>query len=305
MQQRGGLSMQENITRLIHQSTTKKPLFDLSLDTWFLLDKVRGKKTLHALFEQTESAVIVQIYPLLAQTKHDYLLDVSPLLIKLAHTELSDDFYKQLQRERSGIFIQSDQQILPHLQYLFTMQSELHGQTYVRYYDPIYWIALHLGLPESEKVKLWGNMLAVHTLAATSTKQQMAFNQWKSPEQLFPILYQVPATQIELSAQFHTFAGDIKKLYLVIAPLLAEYEMDLGALQLELLFFNINGFCDKGIDRIDYLQRLFDASMTYENLVANPDIKAILDDASLYQYEKIEQIEQVIQALNQTIHSNN
>ena len=148
--------MQENIASLINHPITIKPSFDTSLTTWFLLDKVRGKQTLNALYQQTDSGIIAQINYLLAQTPHESLLEVSPLLIKLSHTKLNDNFYQQLHQERSGLFIQSNDNILPHLQYLFTMQSEIQGQVYVRYFDPIYWSSLQVGLSEKQQPQLWG-----------------------------------------------------------------------------------------------------------------------------------------------------
>lgn len=290
--------MQENIASLINHPITIKPSFDTSLTTWFLLDKVRGKQTLNALYQQTDSGIIAQINYLLAQTPHESLLEVSPLLIKLSHTKLNDNFYQQLHQERSGLFIQSNDNILPHLQYLFTMQSEIQGQVYVRYFDPIYWSSLQVGLSEKQQPQLWGNMLKVHTLAPASTPEYLAFNEWTRPVNLSATLYQTPETLIQLNEQFYALSDDIKLFYLVLGPILDKKKNTLSGEQLNCLLLNVKSLNAQGIERIDYLQRLFNACVSYNNLTSEPSIAPILANNSLYEYEKVRQIEQAIHTMH-------
>ena len=141
-------------------------------------------------------------------------------------------------------------------------------------------------------------MLKVHTLAPASTPEYLAFNEWTRPVNLSATLYQTPETLIQLNEQFYALSDDIKLFYLVLGPILDKKKNTLSGEQLNCLLLNVKSLNAQGIERIDYLQRLFNACVSYNNLTSEPSIAPILANNSLYEYEKVRQIEQAIHTMH-------
>lgn len=285
--------MQESIERLNAQPRAEKPAFDTPLNTWFLLDKVRGEKTLPAFYQGGNSGLIASIDYLLLGTEHAQLIEASPLLIKLNHTQLSDSLYKYIQQERSGIFIQAkDDNILTHLQYLFSMQSESDGAVYARYYDPIFWTALQLSLADQQQ-NIWGNLQKVHTLAPESSEQQSSYINWSTPEVNNQNIYIKPEHLIKLDNAFEVVGEMLRLLTHVIYPASAQQIQKLTKEQLHNALTNLREFNKAGIEQVDYLQRLLPWSINQPSIIQKTEIAQLLN-ADLLDYEKIDQIEQIM-----------
>lgn len=283
--------MQESIERLNTQPRAEKPLFDNNLNTWFLLDKVRGEKTLPAFYQGSNAGLIASIDYLLLGTEHAQLIEASPLLIKLNHTQLSDSLYKHIQQERSGIFIQaSDENILPHLQYLFSMQSESDGAVYARYYDPIFWTALQLSLADQQQ-NIWGNLKKVYTLAPESRIDQLSFIKWDAPTQEINTIYTCPTTPIKLDHSFDEISLDIQLLGLLY-QIKHQESLAITQQQTRDLLINLKIFHTFNISRTDHLTRLVKLCINQPHYSLQPEVQHILKQ-DIASYEKVQQLEQL------------
>ncbi len=211
--------MQKMIEQLQCQVKTTLPAFDPLLSTWFLLDRVRGKKTLNQFYQNSNMDVIAYIQPLLQNTVHSYLIEASPLLIKVNPTQLSEEIYQCIQDERSGLFIQSQcDDILSHLNHLFIMQSETQGKVYTRFYDPICWAALQLSCVDQMDV-IWGPLDKVYTPSAQSHIDKLSYYNWsrsttynESDHTLNAILLGAPFDNANQTVQLMYFAYEAARL---------------------------------------------------------------------------------------------
>lgn len=279
--------MQESIERLNAQPRTEKPTFDNNLNTWFLLDKVRGEKTLPAFYQGGNSGLIASIDYLLLGTEHAELLEVSPLLIKFNHTQLSESLYKSILEERSGLFIQAkDDNILPHLQYLFSMQSDTEGAVYARYYDPIFWTALQLSLADQQK-NIWGNLQKVHTLTPSSTTQQ-SYTVWFTPIQNTQNIYTKPEQPIRLTHEFSEVSENIQR-YFMLCSACYNLQIKLPSERVSNALLNLKNIINAGIDQIHLLENLIAICIEQDNIIQEPAVQKILQ-AELLNYDKVEQL---------------
>lgn len=281
--------MQEISTSLAKQPQSTKPAFDTRLNTWFILDQIRGKKTLPTFYQGSNSGLIASIEYLLMGTEHAHLLEASPLLIKLNHTQLSEMLYNKIQQERSGIFVQSkNDHILPHLQYLFTMQSETEGKIYARYYDPIFWTALQLSLIEQQKT-IWGNIEKVFTITPDSREDKLNYFTWTNPnldrENQNQSYLDKP---IQLTPEFYELSEDVRLLYFINEAAYFE-SLTIPEEQLSKALLNLKILIKSGIQRGDHLQKLLKNCITYTDFSVRPEVQQILR-ADIATFEKAKQL---------------
>lgn len=287
----GGLPMQEIIERLNKQHQAPTPQFNTELNTWFLLDKVRGEKTLASLYQETDGGLVTHIDSLVIGTEYTYLHQESPLLIKLSRTQLSETIYKNIQQERSGIFIQSkDADILPHLQYLFTMQAPDYPKVFARYYDAVFWTALQLSLPEQQQ-SIWGNLQNVYTLAPNSQLEQLNFIEWNTPVQNKEYTYKRPEQPIRLTTEFDEVSGDMRLLYFIYQSLIGK-PIELTENQQLSTLLNLKILIKNQIYREDHLKQLLPYCIEQKNFALRDDIQELLK-STLATYEKIAEIKAI------------
>lgn len=283
--------MQEIIERLNNQPQATSPAFEAGLNTWLLLDKVRGGKTLASLYQNTDGGLITHIDCLVMGTEYAYLHEESPLLIKLSRTVLSETIYQNIQAERSGIFIQTkDDNILPHLQYLFTMQTADYPKVFARYYDPIFWTALQLSLPEQQQA-VWGNLQKVYAQAPNSHQEKLNFMEWSAPAQNKECVYSLPEQPIRLSAEFNEISSDIRLLYFIYQSV-TDKPAELTADQQLSTLLNLKILINYQISRDDHLQQLLPYCIEQKNFALREDIQELLK-STLATYEKIAEIKAI------------
>ncbi|MFD1260635.1 DUF4123 domain-containing protein [Entomomonas asaccharolytica] len=281
--------MQESINRLIAQSKSAKPQFEANLNTWFLLDKVRGEKTLPAFYQGGNSGLIASIEYLVMGTDHADLLEASPLLIKLNHTQLTDSLYQHIQQERSGLFIQAkDDNILPHLQYLFIMQSKEQGQVYARYYDSIFWTTLQLSLADQQSA-IWGNLQKVYTLAPDSNDTQLNFFNWTTPTPDINKSSTPPIEPVYLNADF-VEANEIVQLYCLLSKACCQQQLTIPQDRLSNALLNFRTIVKTGINQVHLLEKLAKLCIEQTNIALIAEVQQILQQADLPDYDKVEQL---------------
>lgn len=289
MHKRGGLPMQEFYERLRKQPSVDRVENDTGLNTWFLLDKIRGEKTLPSFYKGSHQGLIASIESLLLGTEHTPLFDVSPLLIKLNHTNLSQSLHQIIQEERSGLFIQSHtEQILPHLQYLFTMQSEQQGKVYVRYYDPICWTSLMLSLSNQQN-RLWGDLEKVYAVLPAKQQQNAHYMVWSKPQEITSTPTSAP---IILTHEFTEINKDVHLLYF-FQQQIYQLNPNITDNQLSRVLINLKVLNDKGIERVDYLQRLIKPCLEQDDFAMKPEVQSILNQ-DILAYKKVNALEQLV-----------
>lgn len=281
--------MQESINRLIAQPTSIKPQFEMGLNTWFLLDKVRGKNTLMAFYQGGNLGLIASIDFLVMGTDHADLIEASPLLIKLNHTQLTDSLYQLIHQERSGIFIQAkEDNILAHLQYLFIMQSKEQGQVYARYYDSIFWAALQLSLAD-QQLTIWGNLRKVYTLAPASQETPLNFYNWTTPETDLGNRPTLPTKPIYLNPDF-VETSETVQLYYLLTNACCQQQLTIPQDRLSSTLLNFRTIVKTGINQVHLLQKLAKLCIEQPNLALIPEVQQILQQADLPDYDKVEQL---------------
>lgn len=277
--------MQKIIDDLRSQPQTTLPLFEPHLSTWFLLDRIRGKKTLTGFYQDSNADVIASIDCLLQNTEHDHLLEVSPLLIKLNHTHLSKTLYQHIQEERSGIFIQSkNEHISAHLQYLFIMQSDIEGDVYTRYYDPILWSVLQLSLTDQLE-SIWGILDKVYTLTPDSHSDKLNYYTWTHPNSN-KITTGNSNNPIQLASQFYETNEIVQLLYFTYEAAYLE-SIEITDNQLLHTLLNLQELGKYGLQ--SNLQKLLKQCVAIPCFSTNPTVQKILQ-SNMDEFEKTQQL---------------
>jgi hypothetical protein len=125
--------------QLASAATTDTPLY-----TYALLDACRIDQLMRQIYQTSDLPAYAFLY---AQTDSQHLLDVSPVLLAL--TQHEHDFspiIEQLAIERAGLIIRSPLALSDLANHLrrFLLVPDPAGESYLRFYDPAIWLALHL-----------------------------------------------------------------------------------------------------------------------------------------------------------------
>lgn len=270
---------------LSEQPQATMPQFEPHLHTWFLLDRVRGEKTLTSFYQG--NTPIEKIDYLLLGTEHENLIDVSPLLIKLSHTNLPSSVYKHIETERSGIFFQAeDSNILEHLQYLFIMNSEQQGKIYARYYDPFFWISLQLS-QASQSHLIWGNITKAYSPMLNSNGQFCYFC-WSTPMKDKNTVIN-KTKPIFLTKEFYEISDQVKLLNLLYK---ISYEENISVSDecIPTTLTNLQQLTKAEITRPDLLKKLIPFCIKQNDFSVQPEVQAVLLTEHA-PYEKVEQLE--------------